>query len=117
MTSNIVDLKLFEDNEITLQIQMSGTDPEIRETNFRFLLSDPNDSKVSWMFIPKRISPGSYLVKIPKGPYAFEKDKVFCGNLEALVGSKYFGLMTFSIRFVSPYKLQVSAPIVTRKTM
>lgn len=114
---NIVELKLFEDNEIVLQVKMSGTDPEIRETVFRFMLLDPSNNKVSWMFTPKKISPGSYLVKIPKGPYAFEKDKLFYGNLEALIGTQYFSLMTFSIRFVSPFKLEVSAPIVTRKTM
>lgn len=107
MNEELISLHLFEDNEIDISLSLEGSDPELREPEIRFILQDPDNQEVCWLFPSKRnLEEGLINVKIPKGPYAMIKDKTMQGTLEIIIGERYFSPANFLIRFVSPVSIK-----------
>jgi len=115
MTEQVINLRLFEDNEIDISLSLEGSDPELREPELRFVLSDLDDKEVGWLFKPNKDINGLVNVKIPKGPYAMNKDRTMQGTLEIIIGDRYFSPTSFAIKFISPVSIK-ALPLKENKT-
>jgi len=114
---NTLKLDLNEENELSIQMTIQGSDPELSETKSKVrLVITEVDTNKAWLYACDRDDEGSVRVAIPPSPTVFSEKAQYKGHLEVIIGNHYFVPSEFGIEFIRPLKVEAAGVSVRTKT-
>lgn len=107
-------VKLGELNELKFKLSIKGStsDPDATEPRVRFLVTE-KQTGIS-ICLPMELNEGLVKVTLPNLPGIFRENSEYTGNVEVIVGSRYFNPTTVGLVFERDMEVQ-AAPIFSEE--
>ena len=110
-------VKLGEVNELKFRLSIKGStsDPEAREPKVRFMVTETKTG-LSVCFPMEVKEEGVVKVMIPSLPGIFRENTEYTGNVEVIVGSRWFNPTTVGLVFEQDMEVEASPVLSEQET-
>lgn len=116
-----ITLRLGETNELKFKLQLQGitSNPQETKPRIRFLVTEKNheDSGVLIPVSKDKEKEGFVAVVINGDPKYYDAEKLYEGNIEVLIGNRYFNAAKYDINFMKEMKVEVESIIVNNQNL
>lgn len=108
-------VKLGELNELKFKLSIKGStsDPDAIEPKIRFLITEKQTGMS--VCLPMEMNEGLVKVTLPNLPGVFRENSEYTGNVEVIVGSRYFNPTTVGLVFEREMEVE-AAPIFSEES-